>query len=79
MHQTFSTFIDTIEISHFVAQTDCKEGEVRLVGGETDREGDVQICHQGIWGYVCGSYWNYEEARVVCQQLNFSSSCERLL
>ena len=70
---------DTIENSHFAAETDCAEGEVHLVGGETDREGDVQICHNGVWGYTCGFNFYYEEARVVCQQLNFSTSCERVL
>ena len=67
-----------MKILHFVvAQTDCTEGEVRLVGGEINREGDVQICHNGTWGYTCGNQWNYQEARVLCQQLNFSTSCER--
>ena len=65
--------------SHFVAHNDCTEGDVRLVGGENDREGDVQICHNGIWGYICGHYWDYQEAIVVCQQLNFSTSCEGVL
>ena len=62
-----------------IAQSGCTEGEVRLVVGETDREGDVQICHQGVWGYVCGYYWDYQEAKVLCQQLNYSSPREKLL
>ena len=72
---------------HSVVQSGCTERDIRLVGGETDREGDVQICWQGVWGYVCGfsddsnyvSGWTDEEARVVCQQLNYSTSCERLV
>ena len=61
---------------HFAAQSGCTEGEVCLVGGKNEREGDVQICWQGMWGYVCSNYWYIEEARVLCQQLNYSSSCE---
>ena len=66
-------------LPHFIAQTGCTEGEVRLVGGETDREGDVQICRNGIWGYICGYFfwdWADEEARTVCQQLNYSTTCK---
>ena len=66
---------------HSIAQSSCTEGDVRLVGGKTDKEGDVQICWQGVWGYVCSEYfswyyyssWSSEEARIVCQKLNYSS------
>ena len=54
----------------------CKEGETRLVGGKTAREGDVQVCHQGLWEYVCGCKWGDEHAKVVCQQLNYSKTGE---
>ena len=61
-----------------IAQSGCTEGDIRLVGGATDREGDVQICRQGVWGYVCHDSWSENEARVICQQLNYSTSCERV-
>ena len=77
---------NSFQFFHFIAQTGCPEGEIRLVGGETDREGDVQICHNGVWGYICDFSilhhffyfieWNDEEARTVCQQLNYSTTCE---
>ena len=65
-----------LTLLHFAVQSGCAEGEVRLVGGKNEREGDVQICRQGVWGYVCDYFWHPEEARVLCRQLNYSSSCE---
>ena len=52
------------------------EGTFRLVGGQTDREGDVQICHHGVWGYVCGCEWDHKETSIACQQLNYSNTGE---
>ena len=59
-----------------VDQGDCTKGALRLVGGETEREGDVQICRDKIWGYICGYEWSSEEAKVACQQLGNSKTGE---
>ena len=60
----------------------CSDNDVRLVGGQNEREGVVQICYKGVWGVECDElvYYldiyvpflkNEENAKVVCRQLGF--------
>ncbi|XP_068600938.1 scavenger receptor cysteine-rich domain-containing group B protein [Brachionichthys hirsutus] len=44
-------------------------GTIRLVNGRTACQGRVEIFHRGTWGTVCDDDWNYDNAKVVCQQL----------
>ena len=48
-------------------------GSIRLIDGPSSNEGRVEVCNGGIWGTICGNYWRYIEAQVVCRQLGFSS------
>ena len=61
---------DTVTLSSAV---ECEEGEVRLVDGETNSNGRLEVCGNGMWGTVYNflGYWGPDNARVVCHQLGF--------
>ena len=50
---------------------DCDDGEVMLVGGDSDSEGTVEVCLESLWGLVAEAGWSQTDAQVVCKQLGF--------
>ena len=55
------------------SQSECSSGDLRLVGGQRESEGRVEICIGGFWGTVCDSGFGREEAIVLCRQLDMKT------
>ena len=45
--------------------------EVELVGGTSEDEGRVQINLGGRQGTICDDYWDWRDAKIVCNMLNY--------
>lgn len=45
---------------------------MRLVGGDTDFEGRVEMCFDEDYGTICDDQFGRFEAAVVCSQLGYS-------
>ena len=77
--------VQSLKISSYIinyqytGSTSCVNGAVHLVNGRRPSEGAVQICVNGVWGHVCGYYWSTTNAKVVCSQLGYSTTCELLI
>ena len=55
------------------AEDVCTPGSVRLANSTDGMEGRLEVCLDNVWGTVCQDLFGYDEARVVCGQLGFSS------
>ena len=64
------------------SQHECTSGDLRLVGGERESEGRVEICVEGFWGTVCNNTyigWGQQELAVVaCRQKGFTSGMDTM-
>ena len=68
-----------LELWPFYAESCSVEGAVQLTGGQTEAEGRVEYCSEGVWSSVCDNTWDAVDASVICNQLGFLSAGELLL
>ena len=47
---------------------------VRLFGGTSENEGQVEIYYNSEWGKVCGNEWSDTNVEVLCRQLGYNSN-----
>ena len=52
---------------------DCVDGDLRLVGGDSENEGVLQVCFNKRWGTINGDGWTDEDTQVACKQLGFNT------
>ena len=64
--------------NNIVITVPCTTGELRLVRGNVQNEGRVEICIDNVWGTVCDDGWSSTDATVVCRQLGYSTQGQRL-
>lgn len=54
-------------------KSNCKEREIRLVGGPTALEGWVEVCVDGIWGRVAAKVEGRAKD-VICSGMGFTET-----
>ena len=52
----------------------CKEGSVRLSGGNIEQEGIPEVCVNGVWGSICEDGWSFFDGQVFCRQLGYGDT-----
>ena len=66
-----AVYLLNLSLGNTTVYSNCSDGDIRLVGGNTDNEGNVQICYNNAWGSVCDDYWGIADSNVVCRQLGY--------
>ena len=72
MVRTQTKIHDTINFIVLTGTSNCQDGGIRLIGGEMEREGRVEMCFNGVWGAVCANGWDDITANITCSQLGYS-------
>ena len=52
----------------------CNYGDVRLVNGDNQYEGRVEVCINNGWQTICDNSWSSNDAIVICKQLGYAYS-----
>lgn len=69
---------ETRKVPELVSEIGISVDRVRLYGGRNDREGIVQVLHDGVWGGICNTNWDTSDAEVVCRELGLGGPVEVL-
>lgn len=61
-----------VVLNCLLTYSECTDGDVRLVRGERENEGQIEFCSSGRWGLVCRDSWDVSDATVACRQLGYN-------
>ena len=63
--------INFVYIVYYLDQSNCTDGDVRLIDGYIKQEGRIEVCINQVWGSICNKGWDKTDAHIVCQQLGY--------
>ena len=66
--------INILNIILYSANPNCNLGDLRLVNGQNNMEGRIEICFNGIWGTIADDNWHNADAKVACRHLGFAAN-----
>lgn len=48
--------------------------QVRLTNGSSATEGRVEVFHDNIWGTICNTSFDINDAKVICGMLGYKNA-----
>ena len=58
----------------YILSATCSDGDLKLVGGDSEREGRLEVCFDQRWGTINADGWTETDTQVACRQLGYSTS-----
>ena len=62
-------------VCSFVCIAHCSDGQIKVIEGNLEEYGRLEICSDKRWESLSDFYWDQNVARVACIELGFASTC----